>query len=195
MPLTPPTKRDRVWDALNGDIDRILLSAEQIECRVREMAAEIAGVYEDSEAGLTLIPVLSGSIIFLADLMRELPLKMKLALVHLSSYRGATTESVGTKTVLNLQSDVRGRHVLIVDDILDTGNTLRHVQRMIGEREPESLRTAVLLRKPEKAPKDVHADFIGFDIEDAFVVGYGLDYGDHYRNLPHIGVLRSELMP
>ena len=141
------------------------------------------------------MPVLSGSIIFLADLIRELPLKMKIALVQLSAYPGRAVQAREPQTVIAFSGEVEGRHVLVVDDILDTGRTLRRVQEMIRKRRPASLRTAVLLRKPSKASPDVRADFVGFDIEDEFVVGYGLDFGDHYRNFPHVGVLRSELMP
>ncbi|MGE3182868.1 MAG: hypoxanthine phosphoribosyltransferase, partial [Phycisphaerae bacterium] len=143
---------------------------------------------------LTLLPILSGSIIFLADLMRKLPIKMKIALVGVSSYPGKSTNPRTARTVLDINSDLRDRHVLIVDDILDTGNTLRRVTDMVQERSPASVRTAVLLRKPARAPADVSADFIGFDIEDEFVVGYGLDYDDHYRNFPHIGILRDDLI-
>jgi len=180
---------------MDGDIARILLQHDQIKARVREMAREIAATYTDPQPGLTIVPVLAGSIIFLADLIRELPLKMKIALVQLSAYPGRRTEAQEPVTVMELGGEVRGRDVLVVDDILDSGRTLRRVQRMIREREPASLRTAVLLRKPAKAPPDVRADFVGFDIEDLFVVGYGLDFGDYYRNFPHIGVLRRELMP
>lgn len=180
---------------MEADIERILLSSREIHARVRAMAQQIASDYENLTGGLTIIPVLSGSIIFLADLIRELPLKMKIALLQLSSYRGATATAGALRTVFDLIGDVRGRHVLIVDDILDSGQTIRHVQERIHGKRPASLRTAVLLRKPERAPADVPVEYIGFDIEDAFVVGYGLDYDDHYRNLPHIGVLRPEVLP
>jgi len=180
---------------MERDIERILLREDQIQRRVREMAAQIATLYNDEQVGLTLVPILSGSIIFLADLIRYLPMKMKIALVQVSSYPGRSIESRGPRTVLELSGDVAGRHVLIVDDILDSGRTIRCVQEMIRAREPASLRTVVLLRKPAKAPPDVKVDFVGFDIEDAFVVGYGLDFNDHYRNYPHIGVLRRELLP
>jgi hypoxanthine phosphoribosyltransferase len=182
---------------MEADIGRILLSQDQIRSRIREMAAEIAAVYESAngqmQAGLTIVPILSGSIIFLADLMRELPLKMKIAMVQVSSYPGTATTSQAIHTPITLSSDLAGRHVLLLDDILDSGRTIRHVQALIRERRPASLRTAVLLRKPDKAPADVPVEFVGFDIEDAFVVGYGLDFDDHYRNYPHIGVLRPEL--
>lgn len=179
---------------MHNDIGRVLLTQEQITARVREMGRTIADCYARDERGLTIVPVLSGSIIFLADLIRELPLKMKIALVQISAYPGASTTAREPKTVLNLTGDVRGRNVLILDDILDSGRTLRRVVQIVREHEPASVRTAVLLRKPSKAPPDVEADFVGFDIEDEFVVGYGLDFDDLYRNYPHIGVLRPELI-
>jgi hypoxanthine phosphoribosyltransferase len=180
---------------MERDIERILLHHGQIRERVRQMAAEIAAVYDRTDPSLTLVPILSGSIIFLADLIRELPLKMKIALVQVSAYPGRTVSAQPPQMVIELSGEVAGRDVLIVDDILDSGRTLRRVRAMIAERQPASLRTAVLLRKVDKAPPDVQVDFVGFDIDDLFVVGYGLDFGDHYRNLPHIGVLRPELMP
>lgn len=182
---------------MQADIDRIILHHDQIRAGVRRVAAEIAEVYGPVESGpgLTLVPVLAGSIIFLADLIRELPVKMKIALVQISAYPGRSTTAGDARTVMDLNGDVRGRHVLIVDDILDSGKTLRRVQAMVRSHEPESVRTAVLLRKPSKAPPDVRADFVGFDIEDLFVVGYGLDFNDLYRNFPHIAVLRPELLP
>jgi hypoxanthine phosphoribosyltransferase len=161
---------------------------------VQALAAAIAAAYGVDDRGLTLVPILSGSLIFLADLVRELPLKMKIALVQVSAYPGPARQAGQPATRLQLTADVRGRHVLVVDDILDSGRTLRHVQAMVAARQPASLRTVVLLRKPAKAPPDVPVDFVGFDIDDLFVVGYGLDYDDHYRNFPHIGVLRPELM-
>lgn len=178
-----------------SDIARILLQREQIQTRVRALAAEIAAVYDAGAGGLTLVPILCGSIVFLADLIRELPLKMKIALVQISAYPGRAVTAHEPETVMQLSGQLRGRHVLLVDDILDSGRTLRKVQAVVREHQPASLRTAVLLRKPAKAPPDLPVDFVGFDIDDLFVVGYGLDYDDHYRNFPHLGVLRPELMP
>ncbi len=179
---------------MERDIERILLHHDQIAERVRQLGAQVAAAYDGREPSLTIVPILSGSIIFLADLIRELPLKMKIALVQVSAYPGRTIEATEPQTVIELTGDIRGRDVLIVDDILDSGRTLRKVRAMLAEREPASIRIAVLLRKPNKAPPDVQADFVGFDIEDKFVVGYGLDFDDHYRNYPHIGVLRPELI-
>jgi hypoxanthine phosphoribosyltransferase len=181
--------------AFEADIARILIHSDEIQQRVGELAHEIAETYCGEQAGLTIVPILSGSIIFVADLIRELPLKMKIALVQISTYPGAATSPGDPQTVLELTGTVAGRHVLVLDDILDSGRTLRRVQGMIREHGPLSLRSAVLLRKPSKAPADVAVDFVGFDIDDLFVVGYGLDYDDHYRNYPHVGVLHAELLP
>ena len=176
---------------MKDEIERILITRDQIGQRVCEMGKELTEVYAHSQ-DLTIVAVLSGSVIFLADLMRQIPFKMKIALITVSSYAGATTESRGAIITQQLRGDLAGRDVLIVDDILDTGNTLRAVQDEIQRRGPASLRTCVLLRKPGKAEVDVHADFVGFDIDDVFVVGYGLDYNNLYRNYPHIGVLRPD---
>ena len=179
---------------MRADLERILFSREQIAQRVREMAGEIARTYEaDAADGLTLVTILSGSLIFLADLIRELPLRMKIGLITVSSYRGETTESRGATILHDLNVDVAGRHVLLIDDILDTGGTLRMVRERMLSAGARTVRMCVLLRKPSKAPPDVRADFVGFDVDDVFVVGYGLDYNDLYRNFPDIGVLRKEL--
>jgi hypoxanthine phosphoribosyltransferase len=180
---------------IDADVARVLFRREEIHVRVKALAAEVAACYAGSEAGLTIVPILSGSIVFLADLIRELPVRMKIAMVHVSTYPGERVLAGEPRTVAEIVGEVSGRHVLVVDDIFDTGRTLRKVHAMISERQPASLRTAVLLRKRDKAPRDIRVDFVGFDIDDLFVVGYGLDYGDYYRNFPHIGVLRPELMP
>ena len=177
---------------MQGDIARILIPRERIAQRVSELAVDIGRTYAgDVDAGLTLVTILSGSLIFLADLIRCLPLRMKIGLITVSSYQG--TKPTSASILQQINTDVAGRHVLVVDDILDTGGTLRLVREQLAVGRPKSIRTCVLLRKPSKAPPDVPADFIGFDIEDVFVVGYGLDYNDHYRNLPDIAVLRDEL--
>jgi hypoxanthine phosphoribosyltransferase len=178
---------------MRRDLARILITRDQITQRVKELADAISQTYGDDSQGLIIVPVLAGSIIFLADLIRRLPFKMKIGLLTISSYRGATTQPGRARIIHDVDLDIEDRHVLVVDDILDTGNTLRIVMDLLKKRDPASLRVCVLLRKTAKAPKDLAADFVGFDIEDVFVVGYGLDYNDHYRNWPDIGVLRPEL--
>lgn len=178
---------------MERDIARVLITERQLAERVRSLAGEITATYPDLDEGLTLVTILSGSIIFLADLIRHLPMKMKIGLVNVSSYAGAATTSQGPRIIGDLNVDITGRDVLIVDDILDTGRTLRLVQRRLAAHEPRSLRTVILLRKPAKAPEDLVVDFIGFDIQDEFVVGYGLDFDNLYRNLPQIAVLKPEL--
>jgi hypoxanthine phosphoribosyltransferase len=172
----------------------VLFRQDQIRARVAELGRQIADCYRERASALTIVPVLAGAIIFLADLVRELPLIMRISLVQLSAYPGAATRARQPQTVRELQDNLAGRDVLIVDDILDTGGTLREVQRQVYRHQPLSVRTAVLLRKRDKAPADLVADFVGFDIDDQFVVGYGLDFADLYRNYPHIAVLRPEFM-
>jgi len=176
-----------------NDIDRILINSDQIARRVQELAEEISATYPNPQKGFTLVTILSGSIIFLADLIRYLPIRMKIGLITVSSYKGATTIGEEPKVLKDLDMTIEGEDVLIIDDILDTGRTLRLVTKELRTLKPASLRTCVLLRKTARAPDDVVADFVGFDIEDAFVVGYGLDYNDHYRNYPLIGVLKPDL--
>lgn len=178
---------------MQDDIARILIPRDRIQQRVCELAAQIDETYRDATEGLIIVPILAGSIIFLADMIRCLPFKMRIGLMTLSRYRGAATTGGETKLVQDLSLDIQGRHVLIVDDILDSGGTLSSVQSHLLARSPASLRTCVLLRKTAKAPKDMVVDFVGFDIDDVFVVGYGLDFDGHYRNWPDIGVLRPEL--
>jgi len=177
---------------MKADLERVIITQEQIAQRIAEMAKEIDATYP-KPIGIVIVPVLSGSVFFLADLVRLLPMKMRIGMVAVSSYPGTSTESKGAKLLSDNFPDVRDRHVLLVDDILDSGGTLRLVREMVKQAGASTVRTAVLLRKPNRAPQDVPADFVGFDVDDLFVVGYGLDYDDYYRNLPYIAVLRPEL--
>lgn len=178
---------------MQADLERILIPREQIAARVRGLAEEIGETYGADASGLVLVPILSGALIFASDLIRCLPFKMRIALMTVSSYRGKATTGGQVQLIRDLNVDIKDRHVLVVDDILDTGNTLSLVMRELAARQPASLRMCVLLRKLGKCASGLKADFIGFDIEDVFVVGYGLDFNDHYRNWPDIGVLRPEL--
>ncbi|MFG0258245.1 MAG: hypoxanthine phosphoribosyltransferase [Phycisphaerales bacterium JB043] len=178
---------------------RVLLTRGQIETRVGELGAQIAsdlqdelrreGSNETQTDRVVLIPVLTGAVVFVADLIRKMPLHLSMEMVSVSSYPGATTESKGALLRGALPKDLEGKHVLIVDDILDTGQTLSLLQRLVREQSPASLRTCVLLTKECKRVEYAEAEYSGFDIEPEFVVGYGLDYNGHYRNLPEICVL------
>jgi hypoxanthine phosphoribosyltransferase len=167
----------------------MLISAERIQERVREMARQIAADYRG--APLTIVGVLTGSLMFLADLVRRLDSPLRIAFIQASSYRGAATEPGSLHVQPELLPDLRGRDVMLLDDILDTGKTLQHVSEHIRGLGVSSLRIAVLLRKRGRQQVPVEPDYCGFDIPDRFVVGYGLDYDDEYRHLPYVAVLRE----
>jgi hypoxanthine phosphoribosyltransferase len=183
------------------DIEKVLITREKIAERVHDLGAQIAadlaavlGDDGDHSGEVVLVSVLTGSIIFVADLVRQLPVKLSLGLVAVSSYPGKSVESKGVMMRSELPRNLAGKHVLVVDDILDSGQTLEALSRLILEQKPASLRLAVLLRKPGKAKVHVAVDYVGFDIPDEFVVGYGLDYDGFYRNYPEIATLRMEVV-
>jgi hypoxanthine phosphoribosyltransferase len=164
----------------------ILLSEAQIQKRVAEMAAEIRRDFPDD---LHVIAVLKGAFIFLSDLIRHVPGFVSLDFMATSSYAKGTTSSGEVRVLKDLDTSLHGRNVIIVEDIVDTGLTLLYLQEILRARDPKSLRTACLLSKPSRRKVDVKVEYIGFTIEDRFVVGYGLDYAEQYRNLPHIAVV------
>src|ERR1044071_8232681 len=165
---------------------QVLLSAAEIQQRVAEMAQEVTRDHPD---GVHLVCVLKGAFVFLSDLARQLPGSTTLDFMAVSSY-GTSTKSSGQVQVLkDLDSAIEGRDVVIVEDIVDTGLTLTYLQDIIRARAPRQLRTACLLSKPSRRKIDVKVEYVGFTIEDKFVVGYGLDYAEQYRNLPHIAVV------
>jgi len=174
-----------------ADVERILFHEQTILSRIDALAGSITEEYRDKE--LTIIAVLNGSLIFAADLLRRIPLPLKLDCLSVSSYHGGV-ESSGVVTFDQLSMpDIDGRHVLIVDDILDSGRTLHAIcAKLRAEAHPLSIRICVLLRKLKPRAQELEADYVGFDIGDEFVIGYGLDYLEQYRNLPFVGVLRRE---
>ncbi|MER3417848.1 MAG: hypoxanthine phosphoribosyltransferase [Chloroflexota bacterium] len=177
---------------LEADIAEILLTEEQIQAKVAELGARISADYAGRE--LTLVSVLKGSLPFMADLMRQLRIPIRIDLMEVSSYGGSTTESSGLVRILkDLSSSIEGRDVLIVEDIIDTGLTLNYLIRYLRGKNPRSLRICTLLDKPARRLVDIPVDYVGFTIPDQFVVGYGLDYGELYRNLRFVGVLRPEV--
>jgi hypoxanthine phosphoribosyltransferase len=181
---------------VHADIDKVLITRARIAERVAQLGAEIA---RDLDAQgepreVVIVPVLMGSIIFVADLVRHLPHKLRIGLVTVSSYPGRATASQGAEVKGTLPENLEGRHVLIVDDVLDSGLTLRLLRAEVERRRPASMRACVLLRKMVPSALETRCEYVGFDIPDVFVVGYGLDYNNYYRNLPDIGTLRNEAL-
>ena len=166
----------------------ILLSAEAIRDRTTALGGEIARDYAAS-ADIHMVCVLKGAFVFLADLVRSIDKPVTLDFLAVSSYAAGTTSTGEVRLLKDLDIALDGRDVIIVEDIVDTGITLHYLQRILGARRPRSLRTACLLSKPSRRRIDVPVEYIGFTIDDRFVVGYGLDHGEHHRNLPYIGVL------
>ena len=176
--------------ALHPDLESVLVTEEQIRRRVKGLGRELKRIYGNEE--FTVVSVMNGAILFTADLLREVDNPIRLDCIRISSY-GAATESRGTpKLIHGLTLDVAGRHVLIVDDILDTGKTLSLLAAMISGLKPKSVRVCVLLDKKGRRQVPFEADLVGFKIPDKFVVGYGLDFAERYRNLTSIGVLKPE---
>ena len=169
---------------------RILISADDIATRIRSLAAEIAR--DHAAAGqVHLVCVLKGAFMFLADLIRALDMPVTLDFMALSSYAKGTTSSGEVRLLKDLDSALEGRHVIIVEDIVDTGLTLHYLQEILAARGPRSVKTACLLNKPSRRQNDLRVEYIGFTIGDDFVVGYGLDYAEAYRHLPYIAVLEQ----
>ncbi|NBB79590.1 MAG: hypoxanthine phosphoribosyltransferase [Verrucomicrobia bacterium] len=173
------------------DIDRILVDEPTIKARLKELGQEINEAYEGRD--LAVIAIINGAIIFVADLIRELSIPMQLDCIRISSYRDDTKPVQAPEVIDKIRLDLKGIDVLIIDDILDSGNTLSRVTSMFQAMEPASLKTCVLLDKNTTRSVQFEADFVGFQIPDEFVVGYGLDFAERYRQLPCIGVLRPEL--
>lgn len=182
---------DRTPD-LSTDIGDILVSEDEIAAKVTELGARIAADYRGRP--ITLVSVLKGSLPFMADLMRAIDLPLRIDLMEVSSYGGSATESSGLVRILkDLSASIEGEDVLIVEDIIDTGLTLNYLIRYMRGKNPASLRICTLLDKPARRLVEIPVDYIGFTIPDQFVVGYGLDYGERYRNLRYVGVLRPEV--
>ena len=176
------------------DLAKILVTEEQIRERTAALGKEITRIYQDEAVDeLIIICITNGSVFFCADLLRHLKLYVQLDCVRVSSYRDETKPVTEPEIIDHIRLEIEGRHVLLLDDILDTGRTLRKIKAVLNSLKPASLRTAVLLDKEGRRTVDFTPDFTGFSIPDEFVVGYGLDFAEHYRNLPCIGVLKPEM--
>jgi hypoxanthine phosphoribosyltransferase len=177
--------------ALHDDIARIILTEEELAARISELGAQISADYGDEP--VLLVGVLRGAAIFLADLARAIETPVELDFMAVSSY-GSSTKSSGVVRILkDLDETVDGRHVLVCEDILDTGLTLKYLLRNLASRKPLSLEVVALLSKQGKQRVPISCKYVGFEVSDEFVVGYGLDYSERYRNLPYVGVLKPEI--
>lgn len=168
----------------------VMFTAEQIQAKVAEMGRSIVESYGDDP--VLAVGVLKGSTLFLADLVRALGLNVEIDFVQVSSYGTGKSSSGVVQIRKDLDVNIEGRHVLIIEDIIDTGITLAHLKELLGVRKPKSLRVATLLSKPSQRKVDVPVEWVGFEIPNEFVVGYGLDYAERFRNLPYIAILRGE---
>lgn len=174
------------------NITKILVAEDEIRAIVQRLGAEITEYYQDIDKQLMVIGLLRGSFIFMADLVRQIEVPLVVDFMTLSSYGDGTVSSGDIKVVMDLDSSIEGRDVLLVEDIVDTGRTFSKVIRMLRNRNPRSLKTCTFLNKPAARQVDIQIDFCGVDIPNEFAVGYGLDYAQMYRNLPYVGVLNPD---
>jgi hypoxanthine phosphoribosyltransferase len=183
---------------MQNDVERVLISHDRIAARVGELARQIVADHfptgPEGAGEITLVPILTGAMIFCADLMRQMSMRLRIGLLTVSSYPGASIRTHGSQLLGQQLGDLTGRHVLLIDDILDSGGTLKLVQPVLQSLGPESVKTCVLLRKDRPAAREVAVDYVGFEIPDEFVVGYGLDYDNYYRNLPEIVTLKRRVI-
>ena len=178
-------------DNMKEDVLRVLLSEDEIREKVRELGGKITADYKNSN--LMLVTVLKGAVVFLADLMRQIDVPAEIDFMVVSSYGSGVKSSGVVKIVKDLDVPLAGKDILIVEDILDSGLTLSYIKELLESRGPRSIRIATLLDKPSRRKVDLQADYIGFSVPDEFVIGYGLDYDEKYRNLPYIGTLKPEV--
>lgn len=176
---------------LSNDIEKVLVSTEQLQKRIREMGAQLAAEYQGKNP--LVVCVLRGAVMFMTDLTRAMDIPLEIDFMDVSSYESGTTSSGHIKIIKDLDASVAGRHVLLVEDIVDTGRTLSHLLELFRMRDAASVKVVSLLDKPERRLVSLDVDYIGMEVPNEFVVGYGLDFAQKYRNLPYIGVLKPEL--
>jgi hypoxanthine phosphoribosyltransferase len=176
---------------MEQDVGEVLITREQIGEKTAELAREISGDYQGKNP--LLVCILKGGLMFLADLIRQIDLPVEIDFIAVSSYGDRTESSGVVRILMDLETNIQGRHVLIVEDIIDTGRTLNYIIHNLRTRGPASIKICTLLNKPARRELAIPLDYVGFEIPDKFVVGYGLDYGEIYRNLPFVGVLKPEL--
>ncbi|MBR2340891.1 MAG: hypoxanthine phosphoribosyltransferase [Clostridia bacterium] len=175
-------------EQIHADVERIMLTDQEIQARIKETAERLDVIYKDRNP--VVVCILKGSVVFFADLIRNMTSRMELDFMSISSYGAGTTSSGELRIIQDLRTDIQGRDVLIVEDIIDSGNTLYVLKKMLNERNPASLNIVTLLDKPERRVAPIEPEYTCFVIEDEFVIGYGLDYAERYRNLPYVGILK-----
>ena len=173
------------------DIERVLISEEELQARIKELGQQLAADYQDKEP--IFIGVLKGVVNFFKDMVTATPIRCQYEFMATSSYGSGTSTSGNVRMLKDISTDIKGRHVIILEDILDSGLTLKFVKERLLSMGPASLKICTLLDKPERRKVDIYADYVGFTVPNEFVVGYGLDYDEFYRNLPFIGVLKPEV--
>lgn len=176
---------------MEKDIKQVLLSAEQIADKVKELGEQITRDYEGQE--LLVVGILKGSNVFMSDLVRKIQMPMKMDFMVVSSYGNATESTGVVKIIKDIEESLEGKHLLIVEDIIDSGLTLKYLKQMLETRKPASIKLCTLVDKPARRKETVYVDYIGFELPDEFIVGYGIDYAEHYRNLPYIAILKPEV--
>lgn len=176
---------------MQNDIERVLLSEKEIIAKVKELGHELTQDYIGKE--LLVVGILKGSNVFMSDLIRQINLPLKIDFMMVSSYGNATQSTGVVKIIKDIEQNISGKHVLIVEDIIDSGLTLKYLTEMLYNRKPASIKLCALLDKPARRKENVEVDYVGFEMPDEFLVGYGIDYAEHYRNLPYIGVLKPEV--
>lgn len=178
-------------NSMNNDMERVLIDEEELNVRIAQLGEEISRDYDGKE--LVLVSVLKGGLYFLADISRKIFIHHQIELVGASSYKGSTHAVTDVRITKDIDLTLSGKHVLLVEDIYDTGNTLKVVYELLRMHKPASLEICALLNKPARHVESMSLKYVGFEIEDHFVIGYGLDYKEYYRNLPCIGILKAEL--
>ncbi|EFG49691.1 hypoxanthine phosphoribosyltransferase [Aerococcus viridans ATCC 11563 = CCUG 4311] len=176
---------------MHKDVEEILVSTEEIAERIQVLGEELTADYQDKNP--IVVGILKGSVPFMSDLIRAMDVKLQIDFMDISSYGGGVESSGQVKILKDLDADVSGRHVIIVEDIVDTGNTLAKIHDLFQHRNAASVKVVTLLNKPERRTADVSVDYIGFEIPDKFVIGYGMDFDEEYRQLPYIGILKPSV--
>ena len=178
---------------MDADIERVLFTADDLRAKIAELGARISADYKDAEETVYCVGILKGAVVFYTDLVRSITLPVHFDFMIASSYGNATSTSGSVKILKDLDFDIEGKHLIVIEDIIDSGTTMHYLMRIFRERKPKSAKLCALLSKPSRRTAEVAIDYCGYEVPDEFLVGYGLDYAGKYRNLPYIGVLKPEI--